>query len=64
MCNGGQKTMKVPETFRGMKLVQDYPEQKFARYTNGKWNECFSYYELGERTTQLNIRDVHIDPHM
>lgn len=56
--------MKVPETYKGMKLVQDYPKQKYARYTNGKWNECFSYYELGERTPQIKVKDIRIDTHM
>lgn len=56
--------MKVPNEFRGMKLVQDYPKQKYARYTNGKWNECFSYYELGERTPQVADRAITVDMHL
>lgn len=56
--------MKVPETYKGMKLVQDYPKQKYARYKNDYYCECFSYYELGERTPQIKVKDVHIDAHM
>lgn len=60
----GKQEMKVPETYKGMKLVQDYPKQKYARYTNGKWNECFSYYELGERTPQIVDRKINVDMHL
>lgn len=63
--------MKVPKEFRGMKLVQDYPNHVLYEKTitdiwgnKNKIRESFQYWDLGERTTQLNIRDVHIDSHM
>lgn len=56
--------MKVSNEFRGMKLVQDYPKQKYARYKNDYYCECFSYYELGERTPQVADRAITVDMHL
>lgn len=63
--------MKVPKEFRGMKLVKEYSNHVLYEKTitdiwgnKNKIRESFQYWDLGERTTQLNIRDVHIDPHM
>lgn len=63
--------MKVPKEFRGMKLVKEYPNHVLYEKTitdiwgnKNKIRESFQYWDLGERTTQLNIRDVHIDAHM
>ena len=42
--------MKIPETFKNMKLVKCY--KNFALYKNKDYRECFSYYELGYMTKQ------------
>lgn len=55
--------MEIPEQFKGMKLVKDYPKQKFARYTNGKWCECFTYHELGHRTAQIKDKEINVSNH-
>ena len=43
--------MEVPETFRGMKKVKEYPN--FVLYENDHYKECFSYYDLGRKTVQI-----------
>lgn len=35
----------MPEEYNGWKLVKKY--ENFGLYTNGKWNECFSKFDVG-----------------
>lgn len=35
----------MPEEYNGWKLVKEY--ENFGLYTNGKWNECFSRFDVG-----------------
>lgn len=46
--------MKIPQTFKNMKLVKQY--KNFALYENEYYKECFTYYELGYRTKQTRVR--------
>lgn len=46
--------MKIPRTFKNMKLVKQY--KNFALYENEYYKECFTYYELGYRTKQTRVR--------
>ena len=48
--------MKIPQTFKNMKLVKQY--KNFALYENEYYRECFTYYELGCRTKQVEIRKI------
>ena len=35
----------MPEEYNGWKLVKEY--ENFGLYTNGRWNECFSRFDVG-----------------
>lgn len=35
----------MPEEYNGWKLVKEY--ENFGLYTNGRWNECFSKFDVG-----------------
>ena len=48
--------MKIPQTFKDMKLVKCY--KNFALYENEYYKECFLYYELGYRTRQEKVRSI------
>ncbi len=48
--------MKMPQTFKNMKLVKCY--KNFALYENEYYRECFTYYELGCRTRQEKVRSI------
>lgn len=48
--------MRIPQTFKNMKLVKQY--KNFALYENEYYRECFTYYELGCRTRQVEIRRI------
>ena len=63
--------MKVPETFRGMKKVKEYPNHVLYEKTiTDIWGrkyterECFTYYDLGFTTKQIRDRRVYINNHM
>lgn len=53
--------MEVPQTYNNMQLVKCY--KNFALYSNGKWNECFTYYELGNRTAQVIDKEINVRNH-
>lgn len=53
--------MEVPQTYNNMILVKCYKD--FALYSNGKWNECFTYHELGNRTLQIKDREISVSNH-
>ncbi len=50
--------MEVPEVFRGMKKVKEYPNHVLYIDEYGR-RECFQYYDLGFTTKQ--IRDIKIN---
>lgn len=35
----------MPEEYDGWKLIKEY--ENFGLYTNGRWNECFSRFDVG-----------------
>ena len=50
--------MKVPENFRGMKKVKEYPD--YVLYINERGiRECFQYWDLGFTTTQIKARLIN-----
>ena len=55
--------MEVPETFRGMKKVKEYPNHVLYidEYVR---RECFQYYDLGFTTKQIRDRRVYINNHI
>lgn len=62
--------MKVPETFRGMKKVKEYPDHVLYEKTiTDIWGnkhtttECFQYWDLGFTTKQIKQKRVHISNH-
>lgn len=63
--------MKVPETFRGMKKVKEYPNhvlyEKTIKDIWGKEHtvrESFQYWDLGFTTKQIRGRRIHISNHI
>ena len=60
---GVQKIVKVPETFRGMKKVKEYPNHVLYIDEYGR-RECFQYWDLGFTTKQIRDRRVYINNHM
>lgn len=55
--------MEVPEIFRGMKKVKEYPNHVLYEDEYGI-RECFQYYDLGFTTKQIRDRRVHINNHI
>lgn len=37
--------MEIPKNFNGMNFVKAYTNH--VLYTNGLWNECYTYWDLG-----------------
>lgn len=63
--------MEVPETFRGMKKVKEYPNYVLYEKTiTGIWGkehkirECFTYWDLGFTTKQVRDRKVNAGWHL
>ena len=63
--------MKVPETFRGMKKVKEYPNHVLYEKTiKDIWGneyttrESFKYQELGINTPQIRDRAITADMHL
>ena len=52
----------MPEEYNGWKLVKEY--EYFGLYTNGKWNECFSRFDVGmiERQKLVEVRLFNASP--
>ena len=55
--------MEVPETFKGMKKVKEYPNHVLYIDEYGT-RECFQYYDLGFTTKQIRDRRVYINNHI
>lgn len=55
--------MEVPETFKGMKKVKEYPNHVLYEDEYGR-RECFQYYDLGFTTKQIRDRRVYISDHI
>ena len=55
--------MEVPETFRGMKKVKEYPNHVLYEDEYGR-RECFQYWDLGFTTKQIRDRRVYINNHI
>lgn len=60
--------MKVPEMFRGMKKVKEYPNFVLYEKTikdiwgnDYKIRESFQYYDLGFTTKQIRDRKVFVN---
>ncbi len=50
--------MRIPETYKNMKLVKCY--ENYALYKNKYYRECFSYYDLGIiKKREESIREGH-----
>lgn len=63
--------MEVPEIFRGMKKVKEYPNhvlyEKTIISTWGNKNtikECVTYYDLGFTTKQIRDRKINASMHL
>ena len=63
--------MKVPETFRGMKKVKEYPNHVlYEKKLVDKWGEehtvkeCVTYYDLGFTTKQIRDRKINAGLHL
>ncbi len=54
--------MEVPEIYKGMRKVKEYPN--FVLYKNKYYKECFTYYDLGIRTYNKTTKDVVVNYHM
>ena len=52
----------MPEEYNGWKLVKEY--ENFGLYTNGKWNECFSRFDVGmiERRRLAEVKLFNASP--
>ena len=50
--------MRVPEVFKGMKKVKEYPD--YVLYENKLGiRECFQYWDLGITTEQIRTRLIN-----
>lgn len=63
--------MEVPEVFRGMKKVKEYPNHVlYERKIVDKWEEehtvkeCVTYYDLGFTTKQIRDRKINASMHL
>lgn len=63
--------MEVPEIFRGMKKVKEYPNYVLYKKTitdvwgkEHKIRECFTYWDLGFATKQVRDRKVNAGWHL
>lgn len=54
--------MNIPQVYKNMKLVKCY--KNFALYENRYYRECFSYYELGNRTVQIELSTARYNNYM
>ncbi|MBR2703920.1 MAG: hypothetical protein IKE91_00435 [Clostridia bacterium] len=52
----------MPEEYNGWKLIKEY--ENFGLYTNGKWNECFSRFDVGmvEKQKLVEVRLFNASP--
>lgn len=53
--------MKIPEIFKGMKLVKCY--KYYALYENKYYRECFQYTDLIKQEGQKTTKDIKINNH-
>lgn len=63
--------MKVPEFYRGMKKVKEYPNHVlYERKIVDKWGneniirESFTYHDLGFTTKQIKDRKINASMHL
>lgn len=63
--------MKIPNEFRGMKLVKEYPNHVLYEKTitdmcgnKNKIRESFQYWDLGFKTKQIRDRKVFVNNHL
>lgn len=63
--------MEVPENFKGMKKVKEYPNHVLYEKTIvDKWGEehtvkeCVTYHDLGFTTKQIRDKRVYINNNM
>ena len=42
----------MPKVFNEWVLIKEYPN--FGLYTNGKWKECFTPFDVGLLSTNTN----------
>lgn len=63
--------MEVPEHFKGMKKVKEYPNHVLYEKTiTDVWGrehtirECFTYYDSGFTTKQIRDRKVNVAMHL
>ena len=52
----------MPEEYNGWKLVKEY--ENIGLYTNGRWNECFSRFDVGmiEKQRLVEVRLFNASP--